>query len=175
MFSRRPRLATLLLVTSLLFVVGIAQPDASVTSITSATTSPPAATSQGTSQGLSQSSIEPTQQSAPQSATASTPHTTSSSVASSTAGPPSDAPRVHLVKAGAGGFVFEPDQLNNVSVGDVVTFEFYPPDHSVARAEFGSACVPYEYTGTGKVGFWSTTQWLDTGEVSLRDPASYVS
>lgn len=43
-------------------------------------------------------------------------------------------------------------------MGDIVTFEFYPPDHSVARAEFGSACVPYEYTGKNKQGFWSNTQ-----------------
>ncbi|KAI1665817.1 hypothetical protein L13192_09501 [Pyrenophora tritici-repentis] len=69
---------------------------------------------------------------------------------------------VHLVKAGPGGFHFDPKELTNVSVGDIVTFEFYPPDHSVARAEYGSACVPYEYTGKDKVGFWSETQWVDT-------------
>jgi plastocyanin len=74
----------------------------------------------------------------------------------------SNGPKTHLVKAGAGGFHFEPQQLENVAVGDLVTFEFYPPDHSVARAEYGSACVPYEYTGKGKTGFWSSTQWVDT-------------
>src|SRR4051812_21596617 len=56
-------------------------------------------------------------------------------------------PTVHTIKAGAGGFKFDPQEITNVSVGDIVTWEFYPPDHSVARAEFGSACVPYEYTG----------------------------
>lgn len=70
--------------------------------------------------------------------------------------------RIHLVTAGVGGFQFEPAELTNVSVGDVVTFEFYPPDHSVARAEYDSACVPYEYTGKGKTGFWSETQWVET-------------
>jgi plastocyanin len=70
--------------------------------------------------------------------------------------------RVHVVKAGAGGFHFEPAELTNVSVGDIVAFEFYPPDHSVARAEYGSACVPYEYTGRNRAGFWSETQWVDT-------------
>lgn len=74
----------------------------------------------------------------------------------------SNSSRVHLVKVGAGGFHFQPAQLNNVSVNDIVTFEFYPPDHSVARAEYESACVPYEYTGKGKVGFWSETQLVDT-------------
>lgn len=64
--------------------------------------------------------------------------------------------------------MFEPAQLSNVGVGDIVSFEFYPPDHSVARAEFGSACVPYEYTGKSKVGFWSKTQWVKTpSEVSM--------
>lgn len=67
-------------------------------------------------------------------------------------------PQIHTVKAGAGGFKFEPAELTDVQIGDTVTFEFYPPDHSVARAEFGSACVPYEYTGKGKEGFWSDTQ-----------------
>jgi plastocyanin len=72
-------------------------------------------------------------------------------------------PKVHLVQVGAGGFHFEPAQLDNVSVGDVVTFEFYPPDHSVARAEYGKEpCMPYEYTGKDKIGFWSGTQWVNT-------------
>lgn len=44
----------------------------------------------------------------------------------------------------------------------MVDFEFYPLDHSVARAEFGSPCVPYEYTGKDKVGFWSDVQWVNT-------------
>lgn len=76
-------------------------------------------------------------------------------------------PKVHTVTAGAGGFKFTPQQISNVSVNDVITFEFYPPDHSVARAEYGSACVPYEYTGRNKTGFWSTTQWVNnTDQVS---------
>jgi hypothetical protein len=72
-------------------------------------------------------------------------------------------PKTHLVQVGAGGFHFEPAQLDNVSVGDVISFEFYPPDHSVARAEYGKEpCMPYEYTGKDKTGFWSGTQWVDT-------------
>jgi plastocyanin len=82
----------------------------------------------------------------------------SSPVSSNTSTSSSRPPQVYTVKAGAGGFVFEPQELTDVHVGDTVTFEFYPPDHSVARAEFGSACVPYEYTGKGKTGFWSDTQ-----------------
>jgi len=76
----------------------------------------------------------------------------------------SSEPQVHLIKAGSGGFKFTPQELTNVSVGDIVTFEFYPPDHSVVQAEFGSACVPYSYADkdhAGK-GFWTETQWVNT-------------
>jgi hypothetical protein len=89
---------------------------------------------------------------------------------------PSNEARVHLVKVGVGGFHFKPDQLTGVSIGDVVTFEFYPLDHSVARAEYGSACVPYEYTGRDKTGFWSGTQWVHAVEDvsrSLRKRCNY--
>jgi plastocyanin len=95
--------------------------------------------------------------------------TASESVNSSSATPTSSGePTVHTIKAGSGGFKFDPPELHNVSVGDIVTWEFYPPDHSVARAEWQSACVPYEYTGKDKVGFWSETQWVNnTNEVCL--------
>lgn len=55
-----------------------------------------------------------------------------------------------------------------MSAGDTVTFEFWPPDHSVVQAEFGRACVPYSYVDTahkGK-GFFTDLQWLDLGEHS---------
>ncbi|KAI4631313.1 hypothetical protein J4E83_002844 [Alternaria metachromatica] len=58
--------------------------------------------------------------------------TTSEAVESSTATPTSSGePTIHSVKAGAGGFKFTPQELHNVSVGDIVQWEFYPPDHSV--------------------------------------------
>lgn len=88
--------------------------------------------------------------------------TATAGMSTSTSASVSGEPRLHLVKAGAGGFQFEPAELTNVSVGDIITFEFYPPDHSVAQAEYGNPCVPYEYTGKNKVGFWSQTQWVET-------------
>lgn len=36
-----------------------------------------------------------------------------------------------------------------------VEFEFFPPNHSVGRAEYQQPCIPYEDTGEHKVGFWS--------------------
>lgn len=37
----------------------------------------------------------------------------------------------------------------------VLGFNFYPGGHRVARAEFKQSCIPYEYTGPNKKGFWS--------------------
>jgi hypothetical protein len=50
--------------------------------------------------------------------------------------------------------VFSPNQLT-ASVGDVVEFWFYPQNHSVARSDYKSPCIPYEDTGVGRQGFWS--------------------
>ena len=33
--------------------------------------------------------------------------------------------------------------------------QFFPPNHSVGRAEYQQPCIPYEDTGVNKVGFWS--------------------
>lgn len=77
-------------------------------------------------------------------------------------------PQNHKIQVGSGGFKFTPQALYNVSVGDSVTFEFFPPDHSVVQAEFGKACVPYSYADTdhqGK-GFWTDLQWVDFTNVS---------
>ncbi|RMZ67089.1 extracellular serine-rich [Pyrenophora seminiperda CCB06] len=89
------------------------------------------------------------------------PATITAAPSSSSLSTPSPSPKVHTITAGAGGFKFTPQEISNVSVGDIVTWEFFPPDHSVARAEFGSACVPYEDTGKDKVGFWSGTQLVN--------------
>lgn len=99
------------------------------------------------------------------------PSSTSASAtrASSSASPSaSSEPQNYRIKVGSGGFVFDPPELKNVSVGSTVTFEFYPPDHSVIQAEFGSACVPYSYADRehqGK-GFWTPLQYVDFSNVS---------
>lgn len=129
--------ATLALVASSFLALGFAQP----------------ATSEAAVSGIA-SSVAPVSENA-------TP-TPSPTGANSSLNGSQNGPKVHLVKVGASGFHFEPAQLTNVSVDDIVMFEFYPPDHSVARAEYESACVPYEYTGKGKMGFWSKTQWVNT-------------
>lgn len=96
------------------------------------------------------------------------PTTLQTTIAPSSPSPTSSrAPQTFTITAGLGGFKFTPQEISNVSIGDTVNFEFFPPDHSVARADFGSACVPYEYTGKNRTGFWSTTQWVkDTSEIT---------
>ncbi|TVY46964.1 putative GPI-anchored cupredoxin [Lachnellula occidentalis] len=76
---------------------------------------------------------------------ASVPSTTSTSAPAAT----------HTVSVGADGFNFSPSQVF-ANVGDIIEYRFYPQNHSVARAAFGSnPCIPYEDTGPGRVGFWS--------------------
>jgi plastocyanin len=83
-------------------------------------------------------------------ASAATP-TTAPASASSTA---PEGVQTHTILVGSGGdFAYHPNSIN-ASVGDVVTFEFYPTNHSVIRGEYtgsqacGSGgcnpCVPVE-------------------------------
>ncbi|KAF2118871.1 hypothetical protein BDV96DRAFT_596685 [Lophiotrema nucula] len=87
------------------------------------------------------------------------PSSTASSYASS-----SRAPQTFTVDVGPGDFIYKPDRIEDVHVNDTVLFQFFPPDHSVARAEYLNPCVPYESTGAGKTGFYSGVQYVDTVE-----------
>ncbi|KAH4291061.1 hypothetical protein HBH64_124120 [Parastagonospora nodorum] len=70
----------------------------------------------------------------------------------------------HTIKVGPGTeFKFEPAVLPDVLIGDVISFEFYPKGHSVARADFEKPCVPYESNGANRDGFWSGEQMIETG------------
>jgi hypothetical protein len=48
-----------------------------------------------------------------------------------------------------------------------LVFVFYPQNHSVARAEFGYPCIPYENTGPNKTGFWSGFQPISTPSANV--------
>ncbi|KAL2352135.1 hypothetical protein BJ546DRAFT_1080133 [Cryomyces antarcticus] len=54
--------------------------------------------------------------------------------------------------------------------GDIIQYQFFPPNHSVARAEYLSPCIPYEDTGVDKVGFFSGFQAVDA---ILNNPPTY--
>ncbi|KAF2129036.1 hypothetical protein P153DRAFT_30543 [Dothidotthia symphoricarpi CBS 119687] len=70
-------------------------------------------------------------------------------------------PKEHYIKVGSGGYKLDPDSISNVSVGDTVTFEFFPSGHSIIRAAYGSACVPFEYTARDRIGFYSGPMMID--------------
>ncbi|KAI3399261.1 hypothetical protein diail_7424 [Diaporthe ilicicola] len=84
------------------------------------------------------------------SATSSTRITTASATSTS-----SSATVTHSVSVGAEGYKFTPQTVSNASVGDIIEFRFYPTGHSVVRSEYKYPCIPYEYTGANKVGFFS--------------------
>ncbi|KAL3417483.1 hypothetical protein PVAG01_10493 [Phlyctema vagabunda] len=75
----------------------------------------------------------------------------------------------HTIAVGAQGHKFTPSFIQ-AQPGDVVSFRFYPLNHSVARAAFGQPCIPYEYTGINHVGFWSGFKPV---AVVLSDPPVY--
>ncbi|KIW07719.1 hypothetical protein, variant [Verruconis gallopava] len=58
------------------------------------------------------------------------------------------------VDVGKGGHTFRPDVIQ-ADVGDIVQFNFFPPNHSVVRAEYLYPCIPYEKIAVGKEGFFS--------------------
>jgi plastocyanin len=72
---------------------------------------------------------------------------------------------VHWVRVGIqGSYSFAPN-TTYAAVGDVVTFQFYPTNHSVVRGVYAQSpacsgqdcnpCVPYELIHPGQVGFHS--------------------
>jgi hypothetical protein len=51
----------------------------------------------------------------------------------------------HTVTVGGpGGLIFQPDQLNNVPVGDFVVFEFLSQNHTVTQSPFDTPCKALE-------------------------------
>ncbi|KAK8140241.1 hypothetical protein PG984_000307 [Apiospora sp. TS-2023a] len=79
------------------------------------------------------------------------------------------APAIHTISVGAAGFSFRPDSVT-ANVGDIVRFNFYPTNHSVARAEFRYPCIPYETVEIGRRGFYSD---LMPVQAILNDPPHF--
>ncbi|KAK4915856.1 hypothetical protein LTR28_013499, partial [Elasticomyces elasticus] len=72
----------------------------------------------------------------------------------------SSAVQTHTITVGKGDNKFVPDVVL-ANVGDIIQYQFFPPNHSVARAEYLSPCIPYEDTGVDKVGFYSGFKPVD--------------
>jgi hypothetical protein len=60
--------------------------------------------------------------------------------------------------------------IQRCNLRDYTEFRFYPQNHSVARAEYKHPCIPYEYTGVNKVGFWSGFQPVNVVLQDVRSP-----
>ncbi|KAI3322183.1 hypothetical protein HD806DRAFT_536648 [Xylariaceae sp. AK1471] len=59
-----------------------------------------------------------------------------------------------IITVGKGAFTFVPDSVT-AKPGDEIIFEFWSDGHSVARAQFGFPCMPYEDVTPNVTGFWS--------------------
>lgn len=63
---------------------------------------------------------------------------------SSAPGPTGTAnPAVQTIAVGKDGFVFTPDTIT-AKVGEEITFQFFPKNHSVVQADFNNPCNPSE-------------------------------
>lgn len=81
----------------------------------------------------------------------------------------SSAATTWTISVGEGSNVFKPSAIQ-ANIGDIIQFDFYPANHSVARAEYLYPCIPYEDTGIGKVGFFSGFHPVD---VILNSPPTW--
>jgi len=80
------------------------------------------------------------------------------STASSSSSSGTGTPKVHRVNIGAGGFMYDPN-VTIADVGDIVTFVFYPTNHSVIRGEYTGS----EVCGSG--GCNPCESWIRTNKV----------
>lgn len=59
---------------------------------------------------------------------------------------------VQTVSVGKGGFVFTPDTIV-AKIGEEITFQFFPKNHSVVQADFNNPCNPAAAPGSIFSGF----------------------
>jgi len=78
-------------------------------------------------------------------------------------------PVTRTVSVGYGGYTFKPDVVL-ANPGDTIEFDFYPANHSVARAAYGYPCVPFELINKNNIGFFSGFEPVDA---ILNDPPQW--
>ncbi|KAJ7122568.1 hypothetical protein C8R43DRAFT_1112030 [Mycena crocata] len=98
---------------------------------------------------------------------ANTYYTTTASKATSTSAPYyTAAPVNHIIqvglnKTGGADLTYNPSNIS-AAVGDTVTFEFHPKNHTVTQSSFSNPCKPLAETSTtGQVGFKSGFMFVD--------------
>ena len=71
-------------------------------------------------------------------------------------------PRSNIPKINGHGFDIEEF---NATVGDIIRFEFWPRNHSIARAEYMKPCQPIDVSNSEKSpSFWDGFHPVDDGE-----------
>ncbi|KAL9060727.1 MAG: hypothetical protein Q9162_000431 [Coniocarpon cinnabarinum] len=91
------------------------------------------------------------------------------SVAHAQSTPTSSAPpTIHTVNVGRGDFRFDPN-TTLAEPGDIITFNFFPTNHSVVRAAYGLPCIPIENSEPDVEGFASPNFLTQ----SLSDPPQW--
>jgi plastocyanin len=84
---------------------------------------------------------------------------------------------VHTIEVSNTTHYFTPNSINALP-GDIVTFKFWPGNHSVIRADYGYPCIPYEdVEENGEGGFYSGVMSPDAQDIAddnVRDPAAYA-
>lgn len=72
---------------------------------------------------------------------------------------------VHYIDVSNRTHYFTPNSIN-ARPGDIVSFKFWPGNHSVIRSEYGYPCVPYEdFEGNEGAGFYSGVMSPDDNDV----------
>lgn len=77
---------------------------------------------------------------------------------------------IHTVTVGKVVNQFEPNSIQ-ANPGDIVSFQFYPSNHSVIQASWGFPCVPIQDVEPSQPGFFSGFFPITTGNDSVRLPA----
>lgn len=72
---------------------------------------------------------------------------------------------IHYIDVSNRTHYFTPNSINALP-GDIVSFKFWPGNHSVIRADYGYPCVPYEdFDGNEGGGFYSGVKSPDEDDV----------
>ncbi|KAF1353534.1 hypothetical protein BDV97DRAFT_291157 [Delphinella strobiligena] len=90
----------------------------------------------------------------PPSSSLTTLSTSISTTSTSIAAVSTYSPSVQIVDVGDATNKFSPDVLT-ANVGDIISFRFFPANHSVVQAEYGFPCIPLSTMNTSALSFFS--------------------
>ncbi|KAI0125612.1 hypothetical protein BJ170DRAFT_684872 [Xylariales sp. AK1849] len=90
----------------------------------------------------------------------------SSTSTSESTGTSTSSAQTHTVSVGVN-HKFVPDSIT-ANKGDIIEFQFFPTNHSVAKAEYKNPCVPYEYINPGGETFFSGPEESEERDLNLK-------